>query len=113
MDQNELNNLIVMSFVRFTLRYPMTSKQQWVNCLEKHIGLEKHSYKNNTTTYWSNATSAEDHSITENGLIEQISRQHATPFKLEARFLREIIDIPMGTVTTPHLANLFHFLLLL
>jgi len=81
-----------------------------VNSLEKHIELEEHSFKNNTTTYLSNTTSEEEHSITENGLVEQITIlriQHATTFKLETRFLRHTIGILIGTDTTQHLAKLF------
>ena len=66
--------------------------------------------KNNGTAYWSNTTSAKDHSITENGLLEQIKFLVDNIYiQVGNKIFKQTIGIPMGTDCAPLLANLFLF----
>ena len=68
--------------------------------------------KNNGTAYWSNTTSAKDHSITENGLLEQIKFLVDNIYiQVGNKIFKQTIGIPMGTDCAPlfKLANLSFF----
>ena len=66
--------------------------------------------KSDGITYWSNKTSAKDHNVTEDELVEQIKFLVDNIYiQVGNRIFKQTIGIPMGTDCAPLLANLFLF----
>ena len=66
--------------------------------------------KSDGGAYWSNIASTRNHSVTEDGLVEQIRFLVDNIYiQVGDRIFRQTIGIPMGTDCAPFLANLFLF----